>query len=628
MFKLNKLTIALLSSMAVTACGGGGGSSDDGGDSKKNDVATTSYSLEVQVNGVLNKTSANTSASSSAYTVCLDTNLDNSCDDEVTKQESDASGLANINWDTDKVSQDKAQNSYVLAYSADGSTDEVLKYQLNGLKLKSEKDGKSVYTPLKLNAVTNIQRILGQSNFVNALGAPENSDFATLDPNDAGIRKVLLNSFIELRFGSKDADKMGSSQIIAVIENAYNTLGEAINQSSDYDAIVQKVVENYRSYTTSNPFHDLISEPVPGPYPVALFDYVVDKCNVSFTDKSTVPEGKTLSYVWRFGDGLTATVQNPVHDYKKSGTYNVTLVVSDSAITSEVKKDVSVTCDDQHDPVTEPHPPVAGFISTVNGLTVKFTDVSSDEDGDTLSYLWNFGDGETSQESNPVHTYAAVGTYTVKLTVSDADSEDTYTASVVLSDPTPSNNPPVARIGIKKNSSDGTVEFENKSTDPDAGDKDNLTYKWSFGDNSESTEVSPTHKYAESGDYKVELVAYDGKDYSSTETMTIHVEIKDEPGPVDDNNPPVADFTQETKEDHVTVQFTNNSSDPDGDTLTYKWDFGDGTTSTEKNPSHTYTEFKTYKVVLTVYDAKQLSNEKSVQITITDPDEVVLDCTL
>ena len=623
MFKLNKLTIALLSSIAVTACGGGGGSSGD--DPKPNDE-TTSYSLEVHVNGQLNKTSANTSAASTSYKVCLDTNLDNSCAGEVTEQETNAGGIANIEWDTGKVSKDVAGSSYVLAYPADGSTDEVLKYQLNRLKLKSEKDGKGVYNPLELNAVTNIQRILGQKDFANIIGAPENSDFATLNPLDSSsvVRKILLNSFIELGFGSKDVDTIGSAQLKTLIENAYNVLGDAMNKTSDYDSLVQKVLENFRADTISNPFHDLISGPVPGPYPVAMFDYITDECTVSFTDKSTVPEGKSLSYVWRFGDGVTSLEQNPVHDYKKSGTYNVKLVVSDSAISDEISKDVKVSCSGNPDPEPTPHPPVANFITTINGLTVTFTDASSDEDGDSLTYNWDFGDGQTSDKSNPVHTYATVGTYTVKLTVKDKDSEDTHTSSVVLTQTDPVNNPPVAKFGIKKNSSDGTVEFENKSSDPD---EDKLTYKWDFGDNSESTDASPTHKYAESGDYKVILVAYDGKDYSEKSTMTVHVEIKDGPQPPVVNNPPVADFSYEIK-DNVKVQFTDKSSDPDGDSLTYKWDFGDGNTSTDKNPSHTYTEFKTYTVVLKVYDEEKLTDSKSVKITIVDPNEVVLDCTL
>ncbi|WP_405366585.1 PKD domain-containing protein [Ruminobacter sp.] len=618
MFKLNKLTIALLSSIAVTACGGGGS-----GDDPK--PGTTGYSLEVHVNGKLNQTSANTSAASSAYKVCLDTNLDNSCAGEATEQETDAGGTATIEWDTGKISKDVADSSYVLAYPADGSTDEVLKYQLNRLKLKSEKDGKGVYNPLELNAVTNIQRILGQRDFANTIGAPENSDFATLDPS-AGVRRVLLNSFIELGFGSKDADAIGTAQIRTLIENAYSVLGEATNKTSDYDSLVQKVLDNFRADYTANPFHDLITGPLPGPNPVAMFDYAADECKVSFTDKSTAPEGKTLSYVWRFGDGLTGTVQNPVHDYKKSGTYNVTLVVSDSVAKDEKSKEVTVSCQDKPEPDPNPHPPVADFRMAINGLTVTFINASSDADGDSLTYEWDFGDGQSSKEPNPVHTYATVGNYTVKLTARDKNFEDIRTASVFKPGPD-INHPPVAKFGIKKNSSDGTVAFENQSSDPD--EDDTLTYKWNFGDKYESTEASPVHKYAESGDYKVTLVAYDGKDYSEISTMTVHVEIIPPPGPLR----PEADFSYEVN-DNLTVQFTDKSKhngyDIDDVSVIYEWNFGDGSYSTEKNPSHKYDEYKTYTVVLTVTyeDGEEvIESSKSVQITIPEPDDV-LDCTL
>ena len=620
MFKLNKLTIALLSSIAVTACGGGSG------DDPKPD--TTGYSLEVHVNGKLNQISANTSAASSAYKVCLDTNLDNSCAGEATEQETDAGGTATIEWDTGKISKDVADSSYVLAYPADGSTDEVLKYQLNRLKLKSEKDGKGVYNPLELNAVTNIQRILGQRDFANTIGAPENSDFATLDPS-AGVRRVLLNSFIELGFGSKDADAIGTAQIRTLIENAYSVLGEATNKTSDYDSLVQKVLDNFRADYTANPFHDLITGPLPGPNPVAMFDYVADECKVSFTDKSTAPEGKTLSYVWRFGDGLTGTVQNPVHDYKKSGTYNVTLVVSDSVAKDEKSKEVTVSCQDKPEPDPNPHPPVADFRMAINGLTVTFINASSDADGDSLTYEWDFGDGTTSQEQDPVHTYATVGTYTVKLTVKDQKYEDVRVEHVFMTGPLP----PLLQVkfGIKKNSSDGTVEFENKTSYQADGYEEKISYMWDFGDGKTSTEESPTHKYAESGDYKVSLVA-SSKDYSEKATMTVHVEIKNgpiPPGPLT----PRADFSYEVN-DNLTVQFTDKSKDHygydiDDDSLIYMWNFGDGVTSTEKNPSHTYAEYKTYTVVLTVMvkDSNELKDSKSVQITIPDPDDV-LDCTL
>lgn len=611
MFNLNKLTVALLTSAAVTACGGGSSSQEPG------DV--TEYSLEVHVNGQLNQTSAKAlqSAGSSVYTVCLDTDLDNSCAGEATERQTDAGGFALIEWNTGTVSRETAQGGIVLAYPTDGSTDEVLKYQLNRQKTKSENNGKVVYTPLELNAVSNIQRILGQSDFADTIGAPENTDFAALDPNGSAVLKVLLNSFSGLGFGSKDTDNLDRVLLRTLIRNAYKVLAEAVNQSGDYDAIVEKVLENYRADDTSSPFHDLIPEPAPGPYPAAGFDYVTDKCSVTFTNKSTAAEGKTLSYVWKFGDGQTSTEKNPVHDYMKSGTYGVTLVVTDSVLKNEASRNVAVSCEDNPQPGN--HPPVAEFIVSTDGLKVSFINASSDPDGDVLSYLWDFGDGTTSQEQDPVHTYESVSTFTVKLTVKDKEYEDVKIMSIFITGPLPPepNNPPVAKFTFN-DLSGGLVEFKNESTDPDAGDV--LSYRWNFGDGAESVELSPRHQYAVSGDYRVSLTACDGKECSDAVTESIHVSVSPEPGPF-----PSVDFSYEIK-DNGTVQFTVKSDDGD-DGISYMWNFGDGASSTEKNPSHTYTEFGTYTVVLTVSDGTK-SGSKSVSITIKDPDDVKLDCTL
>jgi PKD repeat protein len=165
-------------------------------------------------------------------------------------------------------------------------------------------------------------------------------------------------------------------------------------------------------------------------------------------------------------------------------------------------------------------PPIADFTYIIDGMTVTFTDTSTDPDGIIVGLLWDFGDGTTSTEQNPVHTYAAAGTYTVTLTVTD---DDGATGSI-------------------------------------------------------------------------------SKDVTVT-------------GP---NLPPIADFTYTI--DGMTVTFTDNSYDPDGVIVSWLWDFGDGTTSTEQNPIHTYAVPGTYTVTLTVTDDDGASSSVSKIITITDPD--------
>ncbi len=153
------------------------------------------------------------------------------------------------------------------------------------------------------------------------------------------------------------------------------------------------------------------ASPTTGPAPLA----------VTFSSNgSSDPEGTTLTYSWVFGDGNTSTTANPSHTYSTAGTYTAQLTVSDgtnntsaSAITIKVTQ-AGVN-----------NPPVASASANVAGgiapLAVTFSSAgSSDPDGTTLTYAWNFGDGSAvSTAANPSHTYSSSGVYSAVLTVSD-----------------------------------------------------------------------------------------------------------------------------------------------------------------------------------------------------------------
>jgi PKD repeat protein len=131
---------------------------------------------------------------------------------------------------------------------------------------------------------------------------------------------------------------------------------------------------------------------------------------------SSAPSGRTItSYAWNFGDGSTGTGVNASRTYAGPGTYTVTLTVTDSAgMTASTTRTVNAT---------GPHQaPVAVIGQSASGLTVNYTGSGSTASGGATvtGYAWSFSDGTTSTQANPTKTYAAAGTYTATLTVTDS----------------------------------------------------------------------------------------------------------------------------------------------------------------------------------------------------------------
>src|SRR5205809_1893113 len=146
--------------------------------------------------------------------------------------------------------------------------------------------------------------------------------------------------------------------------------------------------------------------------PVAVFTPSCSALTCNFTSTSSDPDGSISTFHWDFGDGQTSAEQNPSHDYGAAGTYPVTLTVTDDqGATNTTSQPLTVAAANQ--------PPVAAFTSSCSALTCGFTSTSSDPDGSISAYNWTFGDGGTAAIQNPSHGYAAAGTYTVTLTVTD-----------------------------------------------------------------------------------------------------------------------------------------------------------------------------------------------------------------
>ncbi|MHC4472340.1 MAG: PKD domain-containing protein, partial [Planctomycetota bacterium] len=166
--------------------------------------------------------------------------------------------------------------------------------------------------------------------------------------------------------------------------------------------------------------------------------------------------------------------------------------------------------------------------------SVDFSVTASDDDGDTLSYSWNFGDGGTATGASPTHVYTASGEFDVTVTVSDVLLETTGSVKVTVNHPAtidtgPSADPQTVSPTV------GEIDFSATASDLDG---DPLTYDWDFGDTESASGADVSHTYADSGDYTVTLTVNDGFDDT---VATVDVLVNNPPaidnGPTADPNP-------------------------------------------------------------------------------------------
>ncbi|HOY83446.1 MAG TPA: PKD domain-containing protein, partial [Rhodoglobus sp.] len=257
--------------------------------------------------------------------------------------------------------------------------------------------------------------------------------------------------------------------------------------------------------------------------------------------------------------------------------------------------------------------PSAAFSFTPSLATrrdvVKFTDESID-DGTITAWLWEFGDGATSDAQNPEHQYAEKGEFTIALTVTDNGGlTGTVGKSIVVG-----NAAPIAAFSFAPEAPNAgeAVTFANESID----DAEIIACVWEFGDGAMSVEHNPTHAYATSGVFTVRLTVIDDDHVANSVERSVEVV----------NAPPVAafSFTPSSPSVRDVVKFTDETTD-DGEIAAWHWEFGDGAASDEQNPEHQYNAKGKFTVKLTVTDDGDLSDSVEHEITVKNlPPEVRL----
>ncbi len=292
--------------------------------------------------------------------------------------------------------------------------------------------------------------------------------------------------------------------------------------------------------------------------------------NVTFANNST----QANSYYWNFGNGNTSTLANPSMVYLSPGNYSVSLVAIN---TISNQRDTSMQM------ITVVPDPVASFTagpltSCAGTAVVAFTNTSVN----TVSYLWDFGDGNSSTAANPTHIYTTAGNYTVKLIANNAyGCSDIYIAgNYVHIRP----NPVAAFTSNLSSSCNVNTVFNFTCTTQGV-----ITCFWNFGDGATSALVNPSHTYVAPGAYTITLVVTDANGCMDTLVSPDYIHI---------GNSLIPSFTVNTVNGCAPLGTVFTCTVPNA--TSWLWDFGDGSTSSQQNPTHIYAGPGSYSISLTV----------------------------
>ncbi len=326
--------------------------------------------------------------------------------------------------------------------------------------------------------------------------------------------------------------------------------------------------------------------------PLADFNFTTNGCvttPVNFSDATNAGGRQIIQWRWNFGDGGTSPAQNPLYTFAAPGSYNTKLnVITDvGCISDTITRVVNLT-----------QLPVAKFgTSSQNcaGKPVTFTDLSSVTGGGTIvKWFWDFGDGTpviiATSNSSQMHTYTSAGIFNATLKVESI----TGCQSLVFPKQITSNVFPVASFSLPDVCLPaGNASFTNNSTISD-GTQPQLTYTWNFGNSQSSTAVNGVTTYSSAGPFTVTLTATSNNGCVDDTVRVLNAIFV---------QPQAAFISPAEVCFGSVVNFTDQSTAPNSSVSQWLWDFGDGTTSTNQNPTKNYLVPGTYTVKLSITSA-------------------------
>lgn len=376
----------------------------------------------------------------------------------------------------------------------------------------------------------------------------------------------------------------GSGDIGEVVEHSYGSPGEY--------TVTLTAANDVGSTAVSSVITVLAAVQPPEAVIAPIDDQVTDGQFVTFR---SVSRNDPTTLRWNFGDGSTGIGDVVRHQFSDPGTYRVRLEVANSAGADTTFVDVTV--------VSRQLPPVAQLTQSdtqvLVGERVVFGDLSQNE---PTAWVWDFGDGTGGRGQRIEKSWNAPGSYVVTLRASNDAGSDVAQATVRVDEPV---SAPTASFSVPASvvSTGSVVAFSDTSS--------NLprSWAWDFGDGSRSSSESPSHVFEEPGTYTVTLtVTNEGG--SSTATQDVIVRTT-----------PSANFRFVVT--GRTVDFTDTSWD---DPQNWRWDFGDGNTTTQRSPEHTYEQAGTYTVTLVVSNEVGTSEPRRIEVSIAEPPVAVATC--
>jgi PKD repeat protein len=282
-------------------------------------------------------------------------------------------------------------------------------------------------------------------------------------------------------------------------------------------------------------------------------------------------------------------------------------LVNTNGVPSEARV---VKVGDTGGPPPDNAPPAASFLFGCQLFDCNFTDRSADPDGNIAQWGWDFGDGSTSTSRDPSHTYTDPGTYHVELTVQDG-SGAAATSSRDVTVPGPEF--PIALTASSR--ADATTQYVTLNWTGATGAS---VYLYRNGDVLVSTPNDGKHNISRTSTKPVTWVFKVCESASTICSNEVTVVFTGSPT----NAPPVADFTSGCG--GLACSFTDRSTDADGTLASWSWNFGDGSASTARNPSHTFAGPGTYPVALSVTDNAGASQTKTVSVAVSATATILL----